>query len=458
MKLRAKTGIGVLCLSLLFGDLSFSQDFAGYYTGNNTGVFAVVSNPAGIAGSSYRWDVNLFSLGTMAGNDNASYRMPDIVHLFDGNRLKSWIQGTNTGLTNAMASMNLLGPSCMFDAGKKGAFAFTSRARVMVNAKQVDGKLFNQFIKEEVDDPGLPYHFSMNGDNLVNVNAWTEFGASYGRVIFEKGMHHLKGGITLKYLAGVANGYLQVNNLKGTLDVDQNGVYLSETTGALAIGLSGTRIEDLADGDLASFKSSGFGGDIGFIYECRPKPDEYAFKAGVALRDVGFLRYKRDASRSGAYTASITGLERVHLYELGTVDNYNQYFKDYPQYFTAVSGSNGSRYNVSLPATLQLDLDYHFYKGFYTALSGQFSLAAGGKSYNSSYYNTYTLTPRWESKNFGVYLPAGYSELTHVNVGFGLRVGPFFLGSGSLLSALVIEDSRQADFYVGVHFGRGRKG
>jgi len=447
----------MLCLSLWSGHLSFSQDFAGYYTGNNTGVAAVISNPAGIAGTRYSRDVNLFSLGMMAGNDNSSYRIPDIVHFFDGDRLKNWIAGTRGGSTNAMSSINLLGPSFMIDAGKKGAFAFTSRARVMVNAKQIDGKLLNQFIKDDVNDPGLPYHFSMNGENLINVNGWTEFGASYGRVIFEKGKHYLKGGITLKYLAGTANGYLQLKNLKGTLDSDRNGVFLSGTTGDLAIGLSGTHIDDIADGDLATFKSSGFGGDIGFIYEFRPTADVYAVRAGVALRDAGFVRYRRDPSRSGAYTASITGLERVHLYELGTVDDYNQYFKDYPQYFIPGAGSDAATYNVSLPATLQLDVDYHIYQGFYTALSGQFSLA-GSKPYNSSYYNTYILTPRWEKRNFGFYLPASYSELTHFNVGFCLRMGPFFLGSGSLLSALVIEDSRQADVYLGVHFGMRRKG
>jgi len=448
--------MGILCLSLFSSHLSFSQDFEGYYTTDNTGVIGVFSNPAGIAGSRYRWDVNVFSVGLMAGNDNASYRLPDIVHFADGDRLKRWITGINGGVTISMSSINLLGPSVMFGVGKKGAFAFTSRARVMINTKQVDGKLLNQFVKEEVDDPELPYHFSMNGESRMSVNGWTEFGASYGRVILDKGRHYLKGGITLKYLAGAANGYLQLSNVKGTLNTDQNGVYLSETTGGLAIGMSGTLIDDISNGDLVTFKSSGVGGDAGFIYEFRPKPDEYMFKAGVALRDVGFIRYTRDESRSGAYNVSITGLERVHLYELGGVDDYNQYFKDYPQYFTPVSTGNGSKYNVSLPANLRFDLDYHIYEGLYAALSGQFSLA-GDKFYNSSYYNTYTLTPRWKGRNYGIYLPASYSTLSHFNMGLGLWVGPFFIGSGSLLSALAGENSKQADLYLGVHFGGLRK-
>lgn len=260
----------------------------------------------------------------------------------------------------------------------------------------------------------------------------------------------------MKYLAGAANSCLQLSNLKGKVEVDHNGVYLSGTTGAVAIGMSGTRLGDIALGDLASFSSSGFGGDIGLIYELRPRPEGYAFRAGLALRDIGSIHYKRDASRSGAYTASITGVESVHLYELGTVDDYNQYFKDHPQYFIPASTGNGSTCNVSLPATMQLDLDYHIYQGFYAALSGQFPLA-GDKPYNSSYYNTYTLTPRWEEGKYGIYLPVTYSSLTHFNTGVGIRVGPVFFGSGSLLSSLVSENSKQGDFYLGVHIGSLRK-
>ena len=94
----------------------------------------------------------------------------------------------------------------MLNIGKNG-FAFTTRLRVMENTKKMDGKLLNQFISENVGDPGLPYNFSTSGDNLISVNAWTEFGASFGRVLLDKGPHYFKGGITLKYLAGVANGY-----------------------------------------------------------------------------------------------------------------------------------------------------------------------------------------------------------------------------------------------------------
>lgn len=455
MNLTARTGMGMLCLSLLFSIPSSSQDLAGYRTGNYTGVDAVFSNPANIAGSRHRWDVNLFSLNVMVGNDKAAYSLKDIGHSLDGDSLKNKIAGANSGFTSAMLSMNVLGPSFMFSVGKKNAFAFTSRVRVMANTKRVDGKLLNQFINQEVDDAGLPYNFSTEGDNLISVNAWTEFGASYGRVIYDEGMHFLKGGVTLKYLAGVSNGYLQMTNLKGTLDADPHGVYLSQTSGMVGLGFGGHRIDDVKDGHLGGFNSSGFGADLGFVYEFRPTAHEYLLKVGVAVLDLGSISYKQDTSRTGAYTAHVTGAQKAYLDDFGEVDNFKDYFKTHPQYFTPTTLGDGSKYSVGLPSTLQLDVDYHIFRGFYANLAGQFSLA-GNKAYNSSYYSAYTLTPRYESKSFGFYLPVNYNMLTHFNAGFCFRIGPMFLGSGSLLSA-AIKDSKQMDFYLGFRFGGLRK-
>ncbi|HEY4207791.1 MAG TPA: DUF5723 family protein [Puia sp.] len=450
-----KKGIAFLCIAGVLPLASFSQDLAGLRTGNYAGVDGVFFNPANIAGSPYKWDVNLFSLNLLVGNDKASYNFRDLTHSLNGDTLKQWIAGAKSGNTSAMMSLDLLGPSFMFNIGKKNAFAFTSRMRVMANTKRVDGKLLNQFISEDVGDPELPYHFSTSGDNLISVNAWTEFGASFGRVLVDQGPHYLKGGITLKYLAGAANGYLQMSQLQGTLDADATGVYLGQTTGTVGVGFGGARIDDLKDGHPGGLNSSGFGGDLGFVYEFRPTRHGYLLRAGIALLDVGAISYKQDASRSGAYTAHVTGAEHLYLDELGEVDNYNQFLQSHPQYFTPVPVGDGTNYSVSLPTTLHLDLDYHILRGLYTNLSSQFSLA-GNKPYNSSYYTAFTLTPRWESRHFGFYLPVNYNALTHFNAGFSARIGPFFFGSGSVLSA-VLKDSKQADFFMGFRFGGLRK-
>ena len=107
---------------------------------------------------------------------------------------------------------------------------------------------------------------------MVNVNAWTEFGLSYARVLHDEGKHFLKAGGTIKYLAGVANAYTGVDNLQGTLDeaVLSEEVRLTNSTGRLQVGFGGLELADFKVDQLTSFQSTGFGGDIGFVYEYRP--------------------------------------------------------------------------------------------------------------------------------------------------------------------------------------------
>jgi hypothetical protein len=434
-----------------------AQEFPGYSTGNYTGVNGVFSNPANIADSKYRWDVNLFSFSMLVGNNNASFSLKDIGSTFNGDSLRNKLTGKGAALTSGMLNMDIHGPSFMFNLGKKNAVAFTSRARVMVNIKNIDGHLADQFMNTDASTT-LPYTFSTASDNVINVNAWTEFGASFARVLMEDGPNYFKGGITLKYLAGFANGYLRLNNVNGTLAQDFTGTYLSQTTGQVGLGFGGTRIDDIKSGKAGSFNSSGFGADIGFVYELKPTPHQYKLKIGVALLDIGSISYKRDTSRSGSYTASITGGEKAYVDDFGKVDDYKQYFEAHPQFFTPAPTNGKTSYSASLPTTLQLEVDYHLLKKFYLNMSGQFSLATttDAKPYNSSYYSGWSLTPRYEGRRFGFYLPVSYNGLTHFNAGYCIRFGPVFAGSGSALTAL-FNNSKQFDTFFGVRFGGLRK-
>jgi outer membrane protein OmpA-like peptidoglycan-associated protein len=129
----------------------------------------------------------------------------------------------------------------------------------------------------------------------------------------------------------------------------------------------------------------------------------------------------------------------------------NQYkaILDASPYFMGTNQNNS--YNVDLPTTLQANIDYWIAGGFAINAAGQFNMNRQG-SLNLYNYNSYSLTPRWENSLYSVQLPLNYNQLTKFNAGVAFRIGPFFAGSGSLLSALV-HDSRQVDLHVGIRFG-----
>jgi len=460
----------LLATALLLAALqpALAQDFPGFRAGNYTGVNGVFFNPASIADSRYRFDFNLISVSTMVANNKASFNLKNVTQSFDGDKLENEFIGTNAGLSTGLVSADIHGPSLMFNAGKRAALAFTTRVRTMANIVDLDGQLAGQLIDDLDSDVTYPYQIKSNANMRLAVNAWTEFGGSYAQILKDDGAHFLKGGFTVKYLAGVANGYLNIDNLNATLNETTGGdEYLQNTTGRINIGFGGVNVSNLEAKDFTKMESTGFGGDLGLVYEFRPNHEayksedegnwlrdrnEYRFKIGVSLLDIGSIKYNRDMSRSGGYTIDVTGSERLFLNELEgkEIDEYKAYFASRPQFFTPVAGSAESTYKVSLPTTLQLDLDYHLHRGFYAQLAAQLPLQKE-EAFNSISYTSVTFTPRYEGRAIGVYLPVNYNSLTQLNAGVSLRMGPLFVGSGSLLTA-VLGDSKQADVHVGLHF------
>ena len=98
--------------------VGFAQSFPGYNSGNYTGVNGVFFNPANIADSRYRWDFNLIGVHAGVGNNNASYNYKNFNDLFNSD-IDSILIGSSGKNTNALANVDILGPSVMFNVNSK---------------------------------------------------------------------------------------------------------------------------------------------------------------------------------------------------------------------------------------------------------------------------------------------------------------------------------------------------
>ena len=63
-------------------------------------------------------------------------------------------------------------------------------------------------------------------------------------------------------------------------------------------------------------------------------------------------------------------------------------------------------------------------------------------------HNSFSIIPRINLGFFEAYIPFSNNEISGANTGVGFRLGGFYLGSGSVVSAL-INDSKQIDFNMG---------
>lgn len=440
-----------------------AQSFQGYRTNNYTGVNGVFFNPANIADSRYKWDVNVFAIDGYAGNDQNTLKFKDITRSFNADSLKSKLLTSNGDNLTALSRIDILGPSFMFSASKKTSFAVTTRTRVWANATDIDGRLARAVIDAgEVNNANYPYNFNVSkGD--VHTAGWTELGLSWGQVLTNSdSRHQLKFGLTAKYLAGVADAYLRQSNLNGSIVNVGGQTQLTNMTGSIQLNTTDANFADYKFRDFFKFNGHGFGGDVGIVYEYRPNTDyseyeddrafnKYKLRVGVSVMDIGEIKFKKSSNDAANYNVAIPpgGTFALSNFRDRSVSEYTDVLNASP-YFTNV-GTGSTEYKISIPTTVQANVDYNINDRWFVNLAGQIATSKT-QGLNLYAFNSYTLTPRYDVERFGISVPINYNELTDFNAGISFRFGPVFLGSGSVITAL-FDNNKQADLHLGVRFG-----
>ncbi len=441
--------------------LTQSQSYVGFLSDNYSGVHGIISNPANIVDSRFKADINMFSASVLATNDYYAASFGDVIKAAkDEIELKDL--GTKSLLENNNAAVNIdiLGPSFMFNLFPKHSIAISSRVRSLVNLNDVNGETF-KLIDEKINDDKA-YNIA-EGNIRAAANVWAEIGISYATVLLNKKEHFLKGGITLKYLQGAGNAYGQGENIK--VDYDPKGavelgvaVPTLTSTGTVSYGQSDNFSDDFKKYEFKLTEgTSGFGADFGFIYEWRPEHDDYTYvdketnrtfyykdknkyklKIGVSVTDIGSIKNSEGTEK----TYNLNETIKKQDYESGNIE----------EVLEKLSGLNkpteGKAENFHLPTALHLDADWSINSKFYVNVNANFSVSGTGKN-TGKIANSYTLTPRFESKWLSFYVPMGMYQYSGFQVGAGLRAGPLFVGSGSIISGLIGE-TKAADVYLGL--------
>jgi len=74
-----------------------------------------------------------------------------------------------------------------------------------------------------------------------------------------------------------------------------------------------------------------------------------------------------------------------------------------------------------------------------------FNLLETNKLGNNYYTSTYIVSPRYEKKWFSLFVPFSLNSLNEFNWGVGVKCGPLFAGSGSVISNLIKDRVHNTD-------------
>ena len=168
-------------LSTLIAFIGFAvnaQSYIGLSTDNYKGVHGVIKNPASIADSPYKLDVNLVGTSALLNNDYYGFDFFELLNEdYDLDEDAAKFRDPNNSI---LSNIDILGPSVLFNLNEKSSLAVHTRARTFLNLNRIEGSQFDD-LSDTFDDG-----FDENQDFFFNensaygtINSWAEIGVTY---------------------------------------------------------------------------------------------------------------------------------------------------------------------------------------------------------------------------------------------------------------------------------------
>ncbi len=447
----------------------------GIATSNWSGTSSLYLNPANIADNREKFSVDLISINVGADNNLGTFTSISnlLNRSFSGtasNGQSLFTYSNNNSFSLMAPYVEVRGPGLLVNIKQKHTIAITTRVRAM-NQFNNFGKTLYQIISDPSSVPAKNEYPVYNTNFNWTAHLWSEIGLTYSTILLDKGNSRVKFGVTGRYLGGIDYIGLKGNNLDVFYKVSNDSLHATNTdfqyasnvlstNNAFNNGLTNTTILNSLFG---SKNASGYGADIGLVYEYRPSYEEktydmdgktdlvdhsknhYKFRLSAAVTDIGHITYS-----SGNYSANVTGDGSVTGAEIHQNANNYTSFMSYVRTKGFTADTSLKSINVYMPTSLMLAFDYHAARHTYINVT-YISNLGNRQDFGNTWYNQVTVTPRYDRRNFSFGLPLTYSMLANdFKMGFGARYSVLFIGSDDML-AFFSNNHYGFNFYMGVH-------
>ena len=450
MKNRIYLTLATLTISF-FG---FTQEhFSGITTSNRGGLLNGSINPAEFSNMNMKFDVNLFNTSINFSNNKLSFN-----DLVKGDDLENkFFSGTEA--TNVRLDALIYGPGLAYKNGN-WTYAISTVANIKANIINVDVALGNAIQNGNLSGIISSNTISSTENQRINATTWGEIDLSLSRKLIEISRHQVNAGATIRLLFPSAYANFSATNLQGTIQNTLGDIELVNASAQVNLAYSGFLGDDFNNNsNFSNFYKQGINGvalDIGGTYTFKqPDSNKHIITAGLAIRNIGSMKFKDDKNTSIDYTLDVSGVESLDLNQFENVSSLTEIEQilEQPtnaQYFQKTKTNQS--FTVKLPTTINAYADIRVKDKFYVTASILQKVMDDSENDFATTQNTYTLIPRIEFKSFEIFTPLASNEISGFTSGFGFRVYGFYLGSGSIISA-ALDNSKQADVYLGFRFG-----
>lgn len=462
----AVTGLMIGLVCSLSGQ---AQDYHAIEGSPYAGAIGVANNPASIVNASYPWDITVFSLEEK--NTTNAIRFTDFSYISKDTLHYQFANGYMKRYAAFNFNVHLL--NVRLALGRKQAIAFGANLRcygsVRTGPVNYNDTLqnMNQFFKA---NEGTTY-----SANMVS-STWVELFATYSKILVDDAYGRLNGGITLKGMRGISGAYVQLESGSVNRTIPPGSaltIYdLAAGSGRYAYsanydywknGRSG--IQNLED--FLGHTRPGAAVDFGVEYLVKPQTvnvyDEgdsyydYNWKIGVSLLDVGENVYKY-GSQSRTVADPKTNVADSELNEkfdyLKTLAGFNDSMATIVNSFNKLRGL----FKVWNPTRLVINIDRPMPDHF--AVNTNLTLNLGGSNSGRHLFTKeitlLSVTPRWETKKLGAYLPVQVTTDGRVWVGGAFKAGPLLLGIDNWLNLISKNKMANGGIYLALVIKPGK--
>ncbi|AWM32963.1 DUF5723 family protein [Hymenobacter nivis] len=425
-------------------------------------------NPSAIADARTSFYLNLVGGDVNFYNDYLQLDLPQRPWQKDFSFKKEYLRERLNGAPKAgSASAEVHLPSLLVALGPWAALAFTNRGRAFVQASNVSESLARlaRYGLGDADRLGLANQLLEDNRFNLHVDSYHEFALTYARTFAPNPEHFFKGGLTLKYLVGLGGGYV-LNEGTGYQVYGRDSLQLRSPNVSYGYTDPQAYNQD-GHGFGARYGSQrlgqGYGADLGFTYEWRPQHAQYRYRMdgaeqddpaqnkyrlrlGVALTDLGALRY---ANERYVHQAALANTRTVQLGRVDTL-TFNPLSSVGPTLERLVGlRSQAREFTSYLPAALRLTADYRLANHLYAGVLWTQNLLPA-RTIGSRTPSALALTPRLEFSRAEVAVPLIWANnYQNFQVGAMVRLGPLFVGSDNLGGIFGLTTATGANFYFG---------
>jgi hypothetical protein len=405
------------------------------------GGLGVANNPASIVNTPYPWDITVLSFQLKNSTNAVTFYDLSLISPSDSSKY-GFNGGNYSRFINFNYNLHLL--NARIALSRRSAIAFGANLRGYGQAKTSPYN-YNDTLHN------LNNFFSINQatplyeGNFVS-SSWIELFATYSKTILDDEKGRLNAGFTLKVSRGISGAFLQLAGGSVQAKTAGGNTYYSVNEGNTKFAYS-SNYDTWNNGNstgqniknFLNFTQAGASFDLGAEYLIKsqdlPDPDEedgyfdYDWKIGVSLLDIGENRYKygnysRHTGTPKNAVDSIldrkfgSGLQTFAQFDdsLGTVEN-------------SISPLRGL-FSIRDPARVVINVDRPLPDHFSVNLNLSINLTLPGKGQplQVQEMNLLNLTPRWETKRWGIYLPIQYTTEKQLWIGGAFKAGPLLFG------------------------------